>query len=164
MNIALLIIDMQKEFISKDKYKESLTDALEYINETAELFRSKNLPVVVIQDKEAADGPGSEGFENVDELVVKDTDHSIHKFYSNSFWQTELDELLKSLKVEFVVISGFAAEYCVLFTYNGAEERGYGASLLQHGIAGVDITQVKETQLIRPVISLDALDFFISNS
>jgi nicotinamidase-related amidase len=40
MNIALLIIDMQKEFIECDDSKKSLQNALAYINETSEIFRS----------------------------------------------------------------------------------------------------------------------------
>lgn len=63
--------------------------------------------------------------------------------------------------VEFLVISGFAAEYCVLFTYNGARERGFGVALLQHGIGGLSKERVKDTQLIRSVISYDAVDFLI---
>lgn len=161
MNIALLIIDMQQTFYDEKNYKEGLKNALEYINETSELFRSNDLPVIVIQDIEAAEGPGSPGFENISELIVKDSDIRLEKEFSNSFWKTDLENILKAKDIEFLVISGFAAEYCVLFTLNGAQERGYGASLLQHGIAGVDPEIIKQTQSIRPTISLDALEFFL---
>ena len=40
MSIALLIIDMQKEFIQDEKFKQSVVDSLEYINETADIFNS----------------------------------------------------------------------------------------------------------------------------
>jgi nicotinamidase-related amidase len=161
MNIALLIIDMQKEFYENNIYKESLTDALEYINETSQMFRKLNKPVIVIQDEEAGDGPGTPGFENISELITTDTDHLIHKFYSNAFWQTKLEELLKSLDVQFLVISGFAAEHGVLFTYNGALERSFSASILQHGVAGLDKKNVESLQQLRPVVSLDALYYFL---
>lgn len=163
MKIALLIIDMQQEFIETEKLRDSLNDALEYINECSILFRKNNLPVIIIQDTEAGEGPNSQGFENINELIVDNHDKVIHKKFSNAFWQTELDNQLKALEVEFVVVSGFAAEYCVLFTLNGAFERGYGASLLQHGIAGVDSEMVQQTQLIRPTISLEALEFMLKS-
>jgi nicotinamidase-related amidase len=64
--------------------------------------------------------------------------------------------------VRFVVVSGFAAEYCVLFTYNGAVERGFGVSLLQKGIAGDTEEGIRTIQLLRPVISLQALGYMLN--
>ena len=60
-----------------------------------------------------------------------------------------------------VIVSGLAAEHCVLFTYNGALERGYDASILQHEIAGFDKIQVKETQYLRSTTSNESLNYFI---
>ncbi len=162
MSIALLIIDMQKAFKEIDKCSESINDALEYINETSKMFRAADKPVIIVQDEEAGEGPDSDGFKLMDELHVEDTDLRISKVYSNSFWETDLDKLLKELEVEFLVISGFAAEHCVLFTYNGAVERGFNASILQHGIAGFDHDQVKETQYIRPVICIETLEYILN--
>lgn len=161
MNVALLVIDMQKEFIENDICKESLCSALEYINETSNIFRKANMPVVIIQDEEAGDGPDSKGYELIDDLITNDSDIFISKFYSNAFWKTELDDVLKKENVDYVIVSGFAAEHCVLFTYNGALERGYDASILQHGIAGFDKMQVKETQYLRSTTSIESLNYFI---
>ena len=161
MNIALLIIDMQKEFYENNNLKPMLDNALEYINETSQIFRRANKPVIIIQDKEAGQGPSSHGFENIESLLIEDSDKSIYKFHSNSFWETDLEALLTALKVDYLIISGFAAEHCVLFTYNGALERGYGASLLQHGIAGLEKENVDSIQQIRSVISIEALGYFI---
>jgi len=161
MSIALLIIDMQKAFKGIEKCRESIDDALEYINETGNIFRNAGKPVIIIQDEEAGEGPGSEGYDLMEELVVEDSDHRMSKFYSNGFWKTDLEKLLKDLNVEFVVVSGFAAEHCVLFTYNGALERGINASILQHGIAGFDKNQIKETQSLRAVVSIEAIDYLL---
>lgn len=161
MKIALLIIDMQKEFYNNDICRRSLDGALEYINEAGRMFRESNMPVVIIQDEEVSEGPGSDGYELITDLVVADTDHRMTKVFSNSFCNTNLAELLKSLSVDFVVVSGFAAEHCVLFSLNGAMEQGFRASLLQSGIAGFDDSVVKQTQLLRPVISLDALSYIL---
>ncbi|WDV45792.1 cysteine hydrolase [Clostridiaceae bacterium M8S5] len=162
MSIALLIIDMQKEFNNNESCKKSLKNALEYINEASSMFRNANKPVIIIQDEEVNHGPDSEGFELIDELVIHSSDHRVTKLYSNAFWKTSLADLLKSLEVNFVVISGFAAEHCVLFSLNGALERGFNASILQNGIAGFDEEIIKQTQLCRPIISLEALDYILS--
>lgn len=162
MSIAFLIIDMQKAFVDNPKSCGSIQDALEYINETSKLFREAKMPVILIQDEEAGEGPESEGYALMDQLLVEESDYRISKFHSNAFWDTGLEALLKKLEVEFLVISGFAAEYCVLFTYNGAVERNYNVSILQHGIGGFDPMQIKETHHIRPSISYEAVQYILS--
>lgn len=161
MNIALLIIDMQKEFLNVEPCKEMLIDALDYINEVSQYFRKAKKPVIIVQDMEVGNGPGSKEYELVDELTTKDSDIYITKVHSNAFWQTDLENILKKLNVEFVVVCGFAAEHCALFTLNGAIERGFGASFLQNGLAGFSIERVKDTQALRAVISYQALKFIL---
>ncbi|MGN9160437.1 cysteine hydrolase family protein [Clostridium sulfidigenes] len=161
MKAAFLIIDMQKGCYDFCKCQREFDDAVEYINEAARMFREKGLPVVKVLDIEVGDGPGSEKFEFVDSINESTDDIVIHKEYNNAFFKTELHDKLQELGVEFLVISGFAAEYCVLFSYNGAKEMGYGTSLLQSGIAGVEYEEVKKMQLLRPVISLEALEYFL---
>lgn len=157
MSMALLVVDVQKEFFNNDKYRPIIEPTLEYINEAADFFRQAGHPVVFIQDEEAGEGPGSEGYELVDELIIKEGDHRLSKVYSNSFMKTGLYDLLKSRGIKFVVVAGFAAEYCVLFTLNGALERDFEASLLQHGVSGETLDRVNDTYLVRPTISLNAI-------
>ncbi|MGV8984471.1 cysteine hydrolase family protein [Clostridium sp.] len=158
--VALLVIDMQRNCKEATSCKSSFKKAVEYINEISEYFRVKNQSVVIIQDLEAG-GPETEGFKSVEELVISDNDILVHKTYSNAFWKTELDTILKSEGVDCIVISGFAAEHCVLFTYNGAIERGYNTFLLQNGIAGFDDDEIKRIQSLRSVVSYGALEYFL---
>lgn len=157
---AFLIVDMQKNCQESASSQASFSTALWYINTVGDLFRKRSLPVVIIQDLEDG-GPGTEGFDCVDELKIDSGDIRIHKLFSNAFWQTELDAILKANDVDFVIIAGFAAEHCVLFSFNGARERGYKAVLLQNGIAGLDEDEVRRIQLLRPVINFRALEYFI---
>ncbi|MCH4889047.1 cysteine hydrolase [Acidaminobacter sp. JC074] len=156
MNIALLIIDMQEEFFKQERLKDMMLGASEYINEAASFFRKAGCPVVIVQDAEATNG-----FDTIKEIEIAPTDIRLTKEFSNSFWKTDLENILKSRGIEFVVVSGFAAEYCVLFTLNGAEERGFGASLLQHGVAGLSKKAVEKTHLLRPTVSLETLYFML---
>jgi len=158
--VAFLVVDMQKNCKEITPCKVSFEKAVEYINEVSQFFRQKNYPVVIIKDVEAGE-PGTEGFECVDELVISEKDFCIHKIYSNAFWETELDKILKREDVDCIVVSGFAAEHCVLFTYNGAIERGYHTFLLQNGVAGFDEDEIKRIQLLRSVVSYDALEYFL---
>lgn len=161
MKSAFLIIDMQKGCREFCKCQREFDEAVDYINEAASLFRKNGLPVVRVSDIEVGEGLDSKNFEFVDSIIINENDIVIHKEYNNAFFKTELHNKLQELGVEFVVISGFAAEYCVLFSYNGAKEMGYGVSLLQNGIAGVEYDEVKKMQLIRPVVSIDALEYFL---
>ena len=158
--VALLIIDMQKNCKEATPCKVSFEKAIDYINEISQYFRNKNHPVVIIQDVESG-GSETEGFKCVDELIVSDNDFFVHKTYSNAFWETELDTILKSEGVDCIVISGFAVEHCVLFTYNGGIERGYNTFLLQNGIAGFDDNEIKRIQSLRSVVSYEALEYFL---
>jgi nicotinamidase-related amidase len=161
--VALLVIDMQKNCKEDTSCKASFKKAVEYINEISEYFRDKKHPVVIIQDVEAG-GEETEGFKCVEELVVSENDYFVQKSYSNAFWKTELDTLLKSESVDCIVVSGFAVEHCVLFTYNGAIERGYNTFLLQNGVAGFDDDEIKRIQLLRSVVSYEALEYFLKET
>ncbi|MBW6410120.1 cysteine hydrolase family protein [Clostridium weizhouense] len=161
MKLAFLIIDMQKGCRDFCKCQREFDETVEYINEAASIFREKGYPVVRVSDIEVDGGPGSENFEFVDSIVTDENDIIIYKEYNNAFFNTKLHDKLQELGVEFVVISGFAAEYCLLFSYNGAKEMGYGVSLLQNGVAGIDYEEVKKMQLIRPVVSLEALEYLL---
>ena len=131
MNMAFLIIDVQEAFIGHRKGEREYENTFEYINETAKLFREASRPVIIVRDIESGD---DESFQNVEELIVEDNDTEILKKFSNSFWKTNLEETLKEKNIDFVVLCGNAAEFCVLATYNGANERGFGAAMLQNGI------------------------------
>ncbi|MCB2290489.1 cysteine hydrolase [Clostridium sp. CS001] len=158
--VALLIIDMQKDCKEATSCKASFENSVEYINEISEYFRTKKHPVIIIQDLESG-GPDTEGFKCVEELIVSDNDFFVHKTYNNAFWETELDSILKNQGVDCVIVSGFAVEYCVLFTYNGAIERGYNTFLLQNGVCGFDDDEIKRIQLLRSVVSYKALEYFL---
>jgi nicotinamidase-related amidase len=158
--VALLVIDMQKNCKESTSCRSSFGKSVEYINEISQYFRNKKYPVVIIQDVEAG-GAETEGFKCVEELVVSDNDFFVHKSYSNAFWETELDTILKSEGVDCIIISGFAVEHCVLFTYNGGVERGYNTFLLQNGLAGFDENEIKRIQSLRSVVCYEALEYFL---
>ena len=159
MNIALLIIDVQKAFISHRKGQEEYNRTFDYINHTAFLFREKNKPVIVIRD--LADGD-DENYQNADELATDEKYIEVIKYYGNGFWKTDLEEILKNLEVDFVVLCGNAAEYCVLATYNGAIERGFGAAMLQNGIFAASRTGLEDSAFNRSVISHQVISYILS--
>ncbi|SCY60655.1 isochorismatase family protein [Alkaliphilus peptidifermentans] len=160
MNIALLIIDVQEAFIGQRRGEQGYSNTFEYINETAALFRKAHKPVIIVRDIEGGD---DENFQNVKELNVEDSDIEVLKEFSNSFWRTNLEEILKERNVDFVVLCGNAAEHCVLATYNGADERGYGVAMLQNGIFALHPNGLLDIFNNRSVISYQVISYMLNN-
>jgi nicotinamidase-related amidase len=75
MNIALLVIDMQKAFFYGSA-KQSMENAAKYVNYIVDLFRNKNKKIIWIQDENIKDGniKGTEGFEIIDLLEPRETE------------------------------------------------------------------------------------------
>jgi nicotinamidase-related amidase len=85
MKLALMIIDMQKEFYV-GQTKEQMDRAAEYINYVLPKFEEKNFPIIYVQDLDRGEGvvPGTEGFEMIDSLKPKANSTVIHKTYSTA--------------------------------------------------------------------------------
>ena len=56
--------------------------------------------------------------------------------------------------MDFVVVAGYIAEYCVLSTLRGALERGYRGAILYQAIASLDSRYTRFTVEISPHIAL----------
>jgi nicotinamidase-related amidase len=160
MKPALLVIDVQKEFFKFGATTaQSLHDAIEYINEAIALCREKGVPVVCVQhiDQEENLVPGKEGFELPEELDILPSDLHVHKTYGNSFNKTPLEERLRDLGVDTVIISGFCAEYCVLSTCRGAQDLDLTPIVLRGSLASGNLENIKFVESISDIISLGAL-------
>lgn len=133
MTIGFLIIDMQAVHLQGVNPKD-VDRAVEHINYVADLLRESGHAVVHVQDLEGMEESNRDEYRIIPDIQVAATDLVVTKEYSNSFWNTDLEQLLRDRQVELVVLAGFAAEHCVLFTYNGASERGFRPVILQNGI------------------------------
>lgn len=162
MKAALLIIDMQKHCIESIGKDQRFFRAVDRINGVSALFRERGHAVVRIQDVEGMeDDPDNPSIAIVSEIEHGKGDLFLRKVYSNAFWKTELEAILRSLGVEFVVASGYCAEHCVLFTYQGALERGFHAAILQKGILSPNPDEIAVIYRDREIISQSALECFL---
>jgi nicotinamidase-related amidase len=83
------------------------------------------------------------------------------KEFSNAFWKTDLEQLLRENGVEFVIVAGFAAEQCVTFTINGAIERGFQAAVLQKGVLSTQPEAIPSIYRDRHMISYPVIEFLM---
>ena len=160
MKPALLVIDIQNEFFNLNQAcSDSLKSAIEYINDAIDLFREKNLPIVVIQHKSEEKGlvPGKSGFNVPESVKLKLQDMRIVKTYGNSFTKTGLAEKLKELGVDTIIVTGFCAEFCVLSTYRGAQDFDFTPILLKGSLASENAEHIRFVEEISEIISYGAL-------
>ena len=161
MKPALLVIDVQNEYFELNQgCSDSLKSAIEYINAAIDLFRKKNLPIVVIQHKNEDRGfaPGKPGFDVSQSVKLEPQDLRIVKTYSNSFTKTGLAEKLREFAVDTVIVTGFCAEFCVLSTYRGALDFDFKAIILKGSLASDNAEHIRFVEEISETISFGALE------
>ncbi|MFD1175747.1 cysteine hydrolase family protein [Paenibacillus puldeungensis] len=163
MKPALLIIDMQQGLLTSPHAQAKIPGACEVINYVADLFRKAGRPVVIVQDLESGGSEDSPDFAVIPEIRIDETDLRITKEWSNAFWKTNLEQILREQDTDFVIACGFAAEYCVTFSFNGARERGFKAAILQHGIIGEHPDAVAGVIRDRNIISYPVIEAVLKN-
>ena len=160
MKTALLIIDVQNDFFKINQAcADSLKSAIEYINEAIDIFRKKNLPIIVIQHKNEKENlvPGNPGFDVPGNVKLEPQDLHIVKTYGSSFTKTGLAEKLRELGVGTVIITGFCAEFCVLSTYRGALDHDFTPIILKGSLASGNQEHIRFVEEISETISYGAL-------
>ncbi|NGZ76967.1 cysteine hydrolase family protein [Saccharibacillus alkalitolerans] len=158
MKIAFLIIDMQTVHLGGVP-QPKIDGVCEYINYVSRVMREAGHPVIHIQDIEGMTEETREHYRTIGEVATDASDLFVTKEYSNAFWKTELEDVLKGQEIERLILAGFAAEHCVQFTYNGAIERGFGPVLLQNGILSRHDDAVAAAYRDRNLISYPAAEW-----
>jgi len=163
MKMALLIIDMQKCFIGEYSDRSAVARCCEYINHTAGIVRKSGHTVIHVQDVEEAGQVPDDQLEFIDEIDIDQADLRVKKEYSNAFWKTDLEELVQDHGFDLLVLCGQAAEHCVVFTYNGAWERGHRAVILQNGVISQKNGRAAALYQDRHVISYPAVQALVAD-
>jgi nicotinamidase-related amidase len=141
MKLALIIIDMQKDFFKREellKQKEILTTN---INELTNEFRDHNQPVIWVKqvwkpdlsnahlgNKKSGEKiviEGTEGAELLNELDFKDNDYTVVKTKYSGFYNTNLSKMLADLNLNKLVVCGINTHACVRMTVIDAYQRDF---------------------------------------
>jgi nicotinamidase-related amidase len=135
--VALLLIDVinDLDFPEAEKLLRFAEPMAERIKALAERARAAKVPVVYVNDNfgrwrsdfraivEHCLRPDSQGRDIVEQLRPEKSDYFVLKPKHSGFFATTLDTLLDYLGVETVILTGIAANICVLFTANDAYMR-----------------------------------------
>ena len=149
---ALLIIDMLNDFVLPGAPLE-VPDArttIPVIQKEIERARAAGSPVIYVCDSHASDDKefkkfswpahavqGTAGAAIVDDLMPAPGDIVVPKDTYSGFYGTRLDEMLRSLGVDSLRLTGCVTHICIMFTAADAVLRDYGVSVVEDGVAGL---------------------------
>jgi len=135
---ALLIIDMLNDFVEEGAVLEvpSARKIIPKIKKRIEEARKKQIKIIYVcdahqkDDKEFQKWPphaimGTQGAEIIEELEPQKGDFIVKKRRYSGFLGTDLDLLLRELRIEKIYIVGILTNICVFFTAAEASMRDY---------------------------------------
>jgi len=132
--VALLVIDVQQGLFKKSTPIYKADELLENINTLVGRAHGSEVPVFYIQHSDARNlVKGSADWQLHAQLQHQHKDYIIHKQHGNAFEDTRLEEMLRSLHVDTVVVTGLVTHGCVKATCLGARELGFNVILVQDG-------------------------------
>ena len=155
---ALLIIDMQNDFIRDDAPLRvaGATTIIPNIRKLRETFRRHRLPVFHVVRVHRPDGcdveisrrkifaatpfavEGTRGARVIDELAPEKDEYIIKKTRMSAFFSTDLDLLLRSLGVERVFVTGIQTPNCIRTTVFDAFACNYRTFLVDDAVGAAN--------------------------
>lgn len=137
---ALVMIDCQNTYTRGVMELDGVAGALDQAAELLQRARSAGIPVIHVQHDDGEGGLYDVRAEigQIAEQVAPEGDEPvIVKGFPNSFVQTELDDRLKDIGAQNLVLTGFMTHMCVNSTARGAFNLGYAPTV----VAGATATR-----------------------
>ncbi len=146
---ALLIIDVQNDYFPGGKFElVGAVQALEQVKTVLGRFREKGAPVIFVQHMNASPDapffiPNTFGAEIHPDIAPLSDEPVVVKHTPNSFFQTNLLELLRAKKVSELVVCGMMTHMCIDTTVRAAKDHGIPVTLLYDACATRDLTMME---------------------
>ncbi|GGR82965.1 isochorismatase [Streptomyces humidus] len=134
---ALLVVDVQNGVVAGAPRRD---EVIANIRALVDAARAQDVPVVWVQHSDAGLVSGSEEWRYVDDLVRLESETLVHKTYSDSFEDTELESELARRGVGRLVVAGAQTDACIRSTLHGAFVRGYDVTLVGDAHTTEDLT------------------------
>ncbi|MGY3961841.1 isochorismatase family protein [Aeromonas popoffii] len=158
-NASVLFIDYQNEYVdgvlSLGKAGKTALENAEKLLETA---RSKNAPVFHILHKASSASPvfncDSPLSDAVDVVKPNDNETVVHKTLPNSFFNTDLEEMLQLTGRKQLIILGFMSHMCVTATTIKAVELGYDVIVCEDACATRPLPDLRGNPIDEKLIHL----------
>ena len=152
-NPALIIIDVQKAFLEKDYpgIKRNNTNAELVCGNILNKWRENDLNVIHV--RHSSSNPESKlhkskpGFEFNDYVKPKNNEIVLTKNVNSAFIGTGLDEILKNLNINTLVIVGMTTNHCISTTVRMAGNLGYETFLISDSTACYNTKGLDEKEI-----------------
>lgn len=131
---ALIIIDMQVGSFRAETPRFNASQIIRKINLLAELFRKKGNQVVFIQhdgSKENCYLPNSLDWQILPSLNIDQRDLVVSKTANDSFYKSQLENVLKEFEITQLYITGCATDFCVDTTIRSAYSKDYEVTVIK---------------------------------
>ena len=138
MTRALVIVDIQRDYFPGGKMPLHEPEAAaEKAGQVLEAFRAAGDPVIHVQHLSPAGGGFlEEGTDGADIMLSRRDDETlITKRAPNSFLDTPLEQTLRDLDVEEVVVTGMMTSMCVDATTRAGADLGFKMTLVPDACA-----------------------------
>ncbi|MFI3167389.1 MAG: isochorismatase family cysteine hydrolase [Bacillota bacterium] len=149
---ALIVIDSQNDFVNNLPEEMEGGKVLEEVIKTITYFRSKKLPIVHFREIHrqqhvdfGRELDGDEGVHCIEGTYDADyckgvepleSEYKIDKRRYSGFFATDLDLLLRGLKVQYLYIVGFLTDVCVHYTSVDAHQHDYHIKVFKEAVGG----------------------------
>ncbi len=131
---ALLVIDMQVGLFEGNLPRHDADGVVRRVNEIARMTRTTGGIVIFIQhEDEGGLKRGTRGWEILPSLERKDSDPIVLKQACDSFYETDLADVLEKHGVRQLIVTGCATDFCVDTTVRSAASRNYEVVVVKDG-------------------------------
>jgi len=146
MKPAIIVVDMLKDNLresSRNPYYQEWKGIIPNLQKLLQESRKRGFPVVFACDSflkgdfifkgrmKIHSLRGTEGAEVVDELRPEPADIVLPKRRFSAFFKTDLDQTLRTLGVDTIVVTGVTVEVCVLMTAMDGLSHDFSVILLE---------------------------------
>jgi nicotinamidase-related amidase len=150
MNVALLIIDVQKAFDNKKWGKRNNLNAEKNMLRLLNEWRQNNMPVINIQhastDEHSPLHPTKSGYDFKDGFEPHKGEVHFTKNVNSAFIGTELEKKLKKLGCTDIVVIGLTTQHCVSTTTRMGANLGFHMHVIRDATAAFELTSFDGTQ------------------
>jgi len=135
MGSALLVVDVQVAYVPLIWRGEELVARIANLITAA---HAQGVPVIAVQQTDPAETPmaaGAQAWQLSPGLGLSETDQRVEKPATDSFYKSDLAEVLATHNVDTVILTGVATDYCVDATARSALSHNLNVILVSDGHA-----------------------------
>jgi nicotinamidase-related amidase len=136
-NTALVVVDVQNDVVAGAHRRDEVIANIDTLVSRA---RAEQVPVIWVQHTDDNLVEGSDGWQQVAELVRREAEPVVHKHYGDAFEDTSLEAELAERHVGRLVVAGAQTDACIRSTLHGAFARGYDTFLVGDAHTTEDLT------------------------